>query len=803
VKAALGAAALLFLLSTLLCAATGPPAVAASDYSVFPQGEVGVAGPTIGWLVRRDFLLGEDERLKQARMWLDGREVDAAWDQVLGAVSYTPEGPLSPGTHHVRLVVEIHCSRPGYYYPPLETEFTFTVLPEALEVLPAADPEAHLALAVLNRLRTGAGLRPMTLEPALGAAAMRHAVYVAHHPEAAHTEMPGSSFFTAVHPWDRTAYFGYWQGGTAEVVAYEGPAELAVEGWLATLYHRIPLINPGSTLMGYGHAGEGALPEVEVIETGPGDYGAEPDPVRWPHPNQTGVPTGWPGLEGPDPFRLYPDVSGPVGYTITLTWTDAVDGIVLSRWSLTRADGEEVACMSFSPAEDEHLEATVALIPYDPLRPETTYTVSMSGIVDAEPGPVPFEERWSFTTGPRAVEVGPSITWQWSWSGADDPVTFQIDGLEVREGVRMYLDGLPVRDLALQTGGFSFSLPVGFQAGPWELLMLSPDGFEFALEGEPEDDGSSGRGLPSAGGTAFLETQTALPDGMGGLAAVPALVHAGGTVMVPAAVLTTAGADSFSVPEIGRTHWSLGGHTGCSTLGSAVAWLDGQMSLLDLPVQRLGGEPHVPLDFVKGFLTAAASFWDMAGHWARADVSRLAAEGIVSGAGDDSFRPEDGLTRAAFTKMLVRARKLPLKPGGAGGFTDTTRHWVCLQGYLGPALEAGIIRPEEYPGGRFGPDDHITREEIAVMVVRALGLDDEALTRVVDDAGGRAAVGGRIFTDAGEWGRPGHVVVAVEEGIVTGYLEADGTTCTFRPGRPASRAEAATMVVRMLDRPEG
>ena len=89
------------------------------------------------------------------------------------------------------------------------------------------------------------------------------------------------------------------------------------------------------------------------------------------------------------------------------------------------------------------------------------------------------------------------------------------------------------------------------------------------------------------------------------------------------------------------------------------------------------------------------------------------------------------------------------------------------------------------------------------MVVRAMGMEDEARTgRWAAPFSGPATIQGKVFSDAATWERPGYVAAAIESGIVTGYEEPDGTY-TFRPAGVAKRAEAAVMVVRMLDRPEG
>jgi len=143
-------------------------------------------------------------------------------------------------------------------------------------------------------------------------------------------------------------------------------------------------------------------------------------------------------------------------------------------------------------------------------------------------------------------------------------------------------------------------------------------------------------------------------------------------------------------------------------------------------------------------------------------------------------------------------RFVAITMGDDAGFTDTGGHWVAAQGYLGPALASGIVRLDEYPGRRFEPDRDITREEIAVMSVRAMRLDAEAREREVPTQGGEAELAGRLWSDADSWSHPGHVAVAASEGIVTGYQEPDGRY-TFRPGDFATRAEAATMVGRLLD----
>jgi hypothetical protein len=775
------AAPVITLVLVLVLAAT--PAQSYTYYPPFPQGDIGISRPLIGQYL----VLPPGESFDGADMWLDGSWVPATWNPETGCFSYTPDAPLTPGHHRVKISVRVRDARPGYTFDPLVSEFWFTVAPGALDVLPGPAPEAAHALAYLNAQRTAAGLPAVAWYPALGAAASMHARYLTANPGGdahgdVHKETRGLPFFTGVTAWDRAAYYGY-HGAVSEVIAYEGWAEAAVRGWLATPYHRLPLVHPGNVEFGYGWAGE-AQP-LEVMKGGPGLEDGAPTTIRWPYDGQVGVLTSWPGLETPDPLRLYPGTSGPVGYTVSLTFVPEPLSLRLTSAAFTDPQGRAVECMTFFPEKDVHLRSTVALIPFRPLEAWMTYRVAMTGTVDQGSGSRPFNETWTFTTGPGELETGPAL--KWSWRSEGQRVTVDFGGVWLRQGISAYLDGLPVRNLSVRSRtSISFDVPTGFQGAPAPLLLVTSDGLEksFTLSG------GLGRSLSSA----WTETTVQLP---GSATQTRAYSHVGGAIMVPERSLSDIGATSFTVPVTGRTYWTLRGTTGGVTSGSLLAYMDGSPLRLPLPVQDLAGERFVPLEFVRRLVIAAGSLLDLAGHWAEGDVTRLVEMGIVSGMGDGTFRPEATLVRAQFLKMLVMARGLPLQPGDPAGFSDTPGHWVSSQGYVAPALGAAIIRSGEYPGSLFLPDRDITREEIAVMVVRAMGLEAEAERRAAR-LSGPLAIGGKVFSDAVTWSRPGYVAVAVENGIVAGYLEPDGTY-TFRPAGAAKRAEAAVMVVRMLD----
>lgn len=159
----------------------------------------------------------------------------------------------------------------------------------------------------------------------------------------------------------------------------------------------------------------------------------------------------------------------------------------------------------------------------------------------------------------------------------------------------------------------------------------------------------------------------------------------------------------------------------------------------------------------------------------------------MSGFPNGSFQPDDSLSRAAFVKMLAVAAGIRPQPGQEDGFADTDGHWVHEQGFLPAAVRAGVVVPGDY-GGEFAPDREITRQEMAIMVVRALGLARTVAER--EDSPLRFG----DLSGIPDWARP-YVATAAETGIIAGL--SDGR---FAGADGATRAQAAVIMSRVLDR---
>jgi hypothetical protein len=166
---------------------------------------------------------------------------------------------------------------------------------------------------------------------------------------------------------------------------------------------------------------------------------------------------------------------------------------------------------------------------------------------------------------------------------------------------------------------------------------------------------------------------------------------------------------------------------------------------------------------------------DITGHWGEANIQKLVNIGAISGYPDKTFKPDANISRAEFAVTLVKALKLDPKNGKI--FSDTTNHWA--KDSIATAQAYGII--SGYSDTKFGPDDKITREQMAVMITKAADLTAGANSKAFTDSA-------RVST----WAKDA-VNIASSNGIINGYP--DGS---FKPQANATRAEAVTVIAKIL-----
>ncbi|MNI12874.1 Endoglucanase precursor [compost metagenome] len=166
-------------------------------------------------------------------------------------------------------------------------------------------------------------------------------------------------------------------------------------------------------------------------------------------------------------------------------------------------------------------------------------------------------------------------------------------------------------------------------------------------------------------------------------------------------------------------------------------------------------------------------------HWAYEALKIAAAQHVIDGRDDGSFAPLDITSRSQFAAMI--ARSLHLKGSGQIYFDDVPQDAWYAQA-VSSAVEAGLI------SGRtpqlFAPEEPITREEMAVILVRAAGKQ-----------GYNGVQGEKIYQDEqqiSEWALP-YVRTAAQIGLMKG---ASGGL--FHPTQSATRAEAVKALVNFM-----
>lgn len=134
---------------------------------------------------------------------------------------------------------------------------------EELDEQAGIDPEAAM-LTYLNGVRTELGLPTLQVDPSLHDAAQSHAEFLLVHQDAykgqavsVHIQPKDLDGFTGEIGNDRAAFFGFEGQWRHEVVAFKPTSIAATRGWIEALYHRLPLLDPAVTLVGYGEAKKG------------------------------------------------------------------------------------------------------------------------------------------------------------------------------------------------------------------------------------------------------------------------------------------------------------------------------------------------------------------------------------------------------------------------------------------------------------------------------------------------------------------------------------------------------------------
>jgi hypothetical protein len=210
-------------------------------------------------------------------------------------------------------------------------------------------------------------------------------------------------------------------------------------------------------------------------------------------------------------------------------------------------------------------------------------------------------------------------------------------------------------------------------------------------------------------------------------------------------------------------------------------------------VSKYSGEPY--------FLDAVTGQWrnmsngeimslekiaatDIDGHWAQREL-QIMLDYQALDVMDGKVSPDASITRGELIKMLVIAMNggrsgIYYEAGRAASFADVKKDSPYFA-FVENAVDRGLIDR----GQQFNPQEKMTREGMASLIVRALGFKKLAEYGAIfnDD-----------FADAGALSHPGEAAIVTGLGI----MSLDGGS--FNPQQEVTRAQAAVAFFRYLEK---
>ncbi|BBI32878.1 DUF4838 domain-containing protein [Cohnella abietis] len=170
---------------------------------------------------------------------------------------------------------------------------------------------------------------------------------------------------------------------------------------------------------------------------------------------------------------------------------------------------------------------------------------------------------------------------------------------------------------------------------------------------------------------------------------------------------------------------------------------------------------------------------DIAGHWAERQITEWIDNGFVQGFPDGAFGPDQTITRGQLAALVNRA--FGFKEADKLNFSDLPEtNWAYRE--MSIAVKSGYL--QGYGEGIIGAERTVTRQEVAVVISRLLQPALKLNSAAVES-----------FTDAnqiGDWSK-GAIGAAVEAKLLKGYT--DGS---FKPKAQITRAEMVVTLDRVM-----
>ena len=273
------------------------------------------------------------------------------------------------------------------------------------------DKDALLAKVVkginrLNEYRSKLGLPEFNYNEQLTYAAQGHSNYLNINNKTGHYQSPGDQGFFGETSMDRANYFGYY-GSVGECISYgDDNVVMAIDILMDAPYHRLNHIDPILEDVGIGIDGD-----ITTVLYGTKTWMEDDRIVVYPYEGQTDVKTKWFVAENPNPLRFFGKDRIYVGYPISMSVHD-YNTIELKTISASLKDkkGNDIAFYLVDSSKETDFKQHVFIIPKEPLKLATEYTVSVQAVrVTRNRKEIPIEKEWTSKTMESIPVTGVSL----------------------------------------------------------------------------------------------------------------------------------------------------------------------------------------------------------------------------------------------------------------------------------------------------------------------------------------------------------------------------------------------------------
>ncbi|NOV01580.1 S-layer homology domain-containing protein [Paenibacillus planticolens] len=216
---------------------------------------------------------------------------------------------------------------------------------------------------------------------------------------------------------------------------------------------------------------------------------------------------------------------------------------------------------------------------------------------------------------------------------------------------------------------------------------------------------------------------------------------------------------------------------------------DGSFSHVPTKIMKKDGHDYAVINSLTNSTYAVVyspkQFADVETHWSKQDVNDMASRLIVQGVNEQSFAPDQSITRAEFISIMVRS--LGIKRGLSAALPSDVRSEDWYADAVATALSYQLV--SGYEDGSFRPNQTITRAEAAVILNQASKLAKLRQTTVEE-----AAKQLQSFNDhqaVADWAKQ-----AMAGTVANGILQGDHQS--LMPQENVTRAQTAAMMRRLL-----